>query len=167
MKPFQEGTKKIGGVVCSQSNLGSKGKEAQRRLTAIALIITLSKTVSYLLYSTLFPRQVGRTVQVSLAVSAAFTGSLLSIQLTKVEGDVPTFIKLAVPLAPHIFEFRVSPQPVQARAFRLCFNEHPTSSARRLCLRQSIGCSYRALYFVSLYHATLMYSCRTAPIVIK
>lgn len=46
------------------------------------LIITLSKTVSYFSYSTLFQRQVGRTAQVLLTLSAAVTGSLLGIQLT-------------------------------------------------------------------------------------
>lgn len=62
---------------------------------------------------------------------------------------MPTFIKLAVSRPPHIFDFRVSPQPVAGPCiFRLCFNEHPTSSARRICLRQSrlFKIVYKTLY---------------------
>lgn len=66
--------------------------------------------------------------------------SLLSIQLTEVEGDVPTFIKPAVPLLLPTFStsgLDCCNRSRAARAFRLCFNEHPTSSAHRLCLGPS------------------------------
>lgn len=164
MESFQAGAKKIGGVVCSQSNLGSKGKEAQRRLTAIALIITLSPRLSP---NSCFPRSCHvKSVGVSkycwlslLPLQGLF--SAFSLQRSRAtcrpSSNLPYLHISGLDRCRNRFKGPV--------LFRLCFNEYPSI----LLHLRSVFVSdhhvfehfiYKALYIFSLHHTTLLYSYR-------
>lgn len=119
-----------------QSNLGSKGKEAQRRLTGDCPEYQSSRPC--FLFPALLPRQLARTLRMLLVVATVVTGSR-SIQLSsKGRGrrHSSNFRYLAN-RPPHIFDSGLARNRFMSVRSAFVSTNILLSSACRLCLRQS------------------------------
>ena len=114
----------MGGVVCP--SIQSRVERERSTSAADWRLPKISIFLACFLFPTLLPRQIARTLRMLLVVATVVTGSR-SIQLSsKGRGrrHSSNFRYLAN-RPPHIFDSGLA-RNRYVRAFRLCFNEHPT-----------------------------------------